>query len=330
MNKFIHSIKQCSLALAVVATFGMQAGITHAQGTYPNQTVRIVVPFSPSGGTDIQARALAQQFLESTGETFVVDNRPGASGLIGAQHVVDSDPDGYTILFTTATIAVNTTLYSKRMQFSAVNDLAPVSWISSTPLVLVTHPSVTATTVSQLIAQEKKQPGFFAAGVNTMGSTSHLSAEMLKQLAKVEHVIVPYKGGGPALIGLMSGETDFLFATVPSAAPHIRSGRVRAIAVTTEKQSSAFPDLPTMSKFYPGFAADNWYAMFVRSGTPTAVITKINGEISRALKAGPVVKFMAEEGLDPVGSSPEELGALLKREIAKYAKVIEQAKIKLF
>ena len=321
--------RRISLAAIAAAAFAVQPGIASAQGKYPENPVRIIVPFSPSGGTDIQARVLTQQFGESTGATFIVDNRPGASGLIGAQSVVDADPDGYNILFTTATIAVNTTLYAKRMKFSAVKDLTPISWITSAPLVLVVHPNVPATTVPQLIALEKKNPAYLTAGVNTIGSTSHLSAEMLKQFAGVEHVIVPYKGGGPALIGLMSGETDFLFATAPSAMPHIRSGRLRPIAVTTEKKSSAFKDLPTMSEFYPGFASDNWYAMFFRAGTPKPIIDKINSEIRKALNSAAVAKFMASEGLDAVGSTPEELGALLKREITKYAKVIKQANIKL-
>ena len=315
-------------AIAAVA-LTVQSGVAMAQEKYPVHPVRIIVPFSPSGGTDIQARALAQVFQESTDTSFVVDNRPGASGLIGAQLVVDAAPDGHTILFSTATLAVNTTLYGNRMKFSVVKDLAPVSWITSTPLVLVVHPSVPAKTVPELIALEKKNPGYLTAGVNTIGSTSHLSAEMVKQFAGVEHVIVPYRGGGPALIGLMSGETDFLFATAPSAMPHIRSGKVRPIAVTTEKKASAFPNLPTMATFYPGFAADNWYAMFVPAGTPKTIVARINGLILNALKAGHVVKFMAEEGLDPVGSTPEALTALLQREIAKYAKVIKQAKIKL-
>jgi tripartite-type tricarboxylate transporter receptor subunit TctC len=313
----------------VFAALVSQSGFAPAQEKYPEHPVRIIVPFSPSGGTDIQARALAQSFLESTGETFVVDNRPGASGLIGAQLTVDSPPDGYTILFTTATLAVNTTLYGNRMKFSAVKDLAPVSWITSTALVLVVHPNVPARTVPELIALEKKSPGFMTAGVNTIGSTSHLSAEMLKQFAHVEHVIVPYRGGGPALIGLMSGETDFLFATAPSAAPHIRSGKVRPLAVTTEKRAAAFPELPTMASFYPGFTADNWYAMFVRSGTPASIITKINAEILKALKSPAVVKFMAEEGLDPVGSTSEQLASLMRGEIAKYSKTIRLAHIKL-
>ena len=324
-----HSLGRGLASAVAVAAFALQSGIAPAQGNYPDHPVRIIVPFSPSGGTDIQARAYAQKFLESTGQTFVVDNRPGASGLIGAQLAVESPPDGYTILFTTATIAVNTTLYGSRMKFSVMKDLAPVSWITSTPLVLVIHPSVPATSVPELIALAKKNPGYMTAGVNTIGSTSHLSAEMLKQVAHVEYINVPYKGGGPALIGLMSGETDFLFATAPSAAPHIRSGRVRPLAVTTEKKSSAFPDLPTMSTFYPGFTSDNWYAMFVPAGTPKPIIAKIRAEIVKALKSDAVIKFMAEEGLDPVGSMPEELEALLKREIDKYAKVIRDANIKL-
>jgi len=317
-------------AAVAVAAFAFQSGIVCAQDTkYPERPVRIVVPFSPSGGTDIQARAYAQVLLENTGQTFVVDNRPGASGLIGAQHVVESDADGYTILFTTATIAVNTTLYGKRMKFSAERDLAPVSWLTSTPLVLVVHPSVPVKSVRELIELEKSKPGYMTAGVNTIGSTSHLSAEMLKQFAGVEHVIVPYKGGGPALVGLMSGETDFLFATAPSAAPHIRSGKVKPIAVTTARKSSAFPDLPTVGSVLPGFAADNWYSMFVPRKTPKDVIAKINAELVKALKAPTVTKFMASEGLDPVGSTPADLASLLKREIAKYAKVIKQAKIRL-
>jgi tripartite-type tricarboxylate transporter receptor subunit TctC len=315
-----------TIALSAVALVPLPAA---AQGKYPDHPVRIVVPFSPSGGTDIQARALAQVFQESTGQNFIVENRSGASGLIGAQLVVDSPADGHTILFSTATLAVNTTLYGSRMKFNVQRDLAPVSWVTSTPLVLVVHPSVPAKSVKELIALEKKKPGYLTAGVNTIGSTSHLSAEMLKQLADVEHTIVPYKGGGPALVGLMSGETDFLFATAPSAAPHIRAGRVRALAVTTEKTSSAFPDLPTVASSLPGFTSDNWYAMFVPRGTPKPIIDSIRSEIVKALTSKTVAQFMANEGLDPVGSTPEELSALLRREIAKYAKVIQVADIKL-
>ncbi len=324
----LPSARSASVACLAAALY-LNAAAATAQEKYPHQPVRIIVPFSPSGGTDIQARAYAQVFSEDTGQQFIVDNRPGASGLIGAQAVVESPADGYTILFTTATLAVNRTLYASRMKFNPERDLAPVSWLTSTPLVLVVHPSVPARSVKELIALEKKAGGALTAGVNTIGSTSHLSAEMLKQLADVKHTIVPYKGGGPALVGLMSGETDFLFATAPSAMPHIRSGRVRALAVTTEKRSSAFPKLPTVAEFIPGFVSDNWYAMFVPKGTPQPIIQIINAEILKALQAPVVVKFMRSEGLDPVGSSPQELASLLRTEIAKYSKIIHYAGIKL-
>src|SRR5688572_30792544 len=200
-----------------------------AVAAYPEQPVHIVVPFSTGGGTDIQARLLADAFYRSTGQTFVVNNRPGASGLVGAQLVENAPADGYTILFTTATLAINPTLYGKRWTVDPLADLEPVSWITSAPLVLITHPNVPAKTVPELVAIAKKQPGLLNAAVNTPGSTSHLAAEMLKQKAGLDLTIVPFKGGGPAVRSVIAGETDFLFATGPSAAPYVRSGQVRAL-----------------------------------------------------------------------------------------------------
>ena len=299
-----------------------------AQG-WPSKPVRIIVPFGAGGGTDIQARVLGAKFHESTRQTFVVDNRAGASGLIGADIVVGSPADGYTILFTTATLSINTTLYGSRMKFNPVNDLAPVSWVASTPLVLVTHPSVPVKSVTELIALAKRNPGYLNAGVNVPGSTSHLAAEMLKQIGGIEAVIVPYKGGGPSMAALMSGEIDFLFATGPVAAQAIRAGRVRGLAVTTAKKASAFPDLPTLSTFYPGFESDNWYAMFFPANTPADIVAKLRAEIVKALQTPEVRTFMEREGLDPVGSTPEELRDQVKLEIVKYAEVISKGNIRL-
>jgi tripartite-type tricarboxylate transporter receptor subunit TctC len=314
------------------ATLAASASIYPAVGStapYPDKPVRIIVPFSTGGGTDIQARLLSDSFSRSTGQQFIVDNRPGASGLIGAQLTKDAPADGYTILFTTATITINPTLYGNRWNVDPLKDLAPVSWITSAPLVLIVHPTVPAHSVKELIAIAQKQPGLLNAGINTPGSTSHLSAEMLKQKTGIDVTLVPFKGGGPAVQSIVAGETDFLFATGPSAAPFIRSGQVRALAVTTPKPSSAFPDLPTMNTIYPGFESDNWYAMFVRTGTPPEVIAKINSQIHEALASPQVQKFMAHEGLDPVGSTPEELTALVKRESAKYAGVIQRGHVAL-
>ena len=297
-----------------------------AAQNWPDKTVRIIVPFGPGGGTDIQGRLLGKKFYESMGQTFVVDNRAGAAGLIGAEQVVKSPPDGNTVLFTTASLSVNVTLYKKSLTFDPLKDLVPVSWISSVPLVLVTHPSVPAKSVKDLIALAKKT-GKLNAGNNGAGTTSYLAVEMLKQATGASMVNVSYKGGGPAVIALISGEVDFEFATALAAKPHIDSGKVKALAVTTAKPARAFPALPTMTSMYPGFDVDNWYAMFMPAGTPKLIVDKLRAEILKALKAPDVHEFVAKEGGEPVGSTPEELTAMFRREIAKYAKVIEAGHI---
>jgi len=313
------NLRFAGLLLSAV-TLGV-SGAVHAQN-WPDKTVRVIVPFGPGGGTDIQGRLLGKKFFESMKQTFVVDNRAGAAGLIGAELVVKSPPDGYTVLFTTASLSVNVTLYKKSLTFDPIKDLAPVSWISSVPLVLVTHPSVPVKSVKDLIALAKKT-GKLNAGNNGAGTTSYLAIEMLKQATGASMVNVSYKGGGPAVIALISGEVDFEFATALAAKPHVVSGKVKAIAVTTAKPAKAYPGLPTMVSMYPGFDVDNWYAMFMPAGTPKPIVDKLNAEILKALKASDVLEFMAKEGGEPVGSTPEELTAMFKREIAKYAKVIE-------
>jgi tripartite-type tricarboxylate transporter receptor subunit TctC len=314
---------------ATITAFALPLQTPAFAQEWPVKPVRIIVPFGPGGGTDIQARVLTTVFHEHTGQSFIIENRTGASGLIGAEIAANAPPDGYTILFSTATLTINTTLYGSRMKTDPVKDLAPISWLTSTPLVLVAHPSVPAKSVKELVALAKRQPAFLNSGVNVPGSTSHLSAEMLKQRAGIEAIIVPYKGGGPAIIALMSGEIDYLFCTGPVAAANLKSGRIRALAVTTAKKASAFPDLPTMNTFYPGFESDNWYAMWFPAGTPRDIVTKMNALILKSMHNGKVRQFMVNEGLDPVGSTPEELGAQIKREIAKYAEVIRKGNIKL-
>jgi len=311
------------VALAVVAAFAMSGAFAQS---WPAKPVRIIVPFGPGGGTDIQARLLGKHFNESVKQTFIVDNRAGAGGLIGAELAVQSPPDGYTILFTTASLAVNVTLYGKRIKFDPLKDLTPVSWISSTPLVLVAHPSVPAKSVKDLVALAKRT-GKMNAGSNGAGTTSHLSVEMLKQMTGINVAHIPYKGGGPAMAALVSGETDFLFATGPVATIQIKAGKVKGRAVTTVKKSSAFPDLPTMNSVYPGFESDNWYAMLFPAGTSKEIVAKLNSEIAKALKTKDLQEFMAREALDPVASSPEQLQANFKREIERYAKIIKAGNI---
>jgi tripartite-type tricarboxylate transporter receptor subunit TctC len=317
--------KQLRLAGAVFAAASMLWGAPVAAQQWPSKAVRVVVPFGAGGGTDIQARLLAQKFQASMGQNFLVDNRSGAAGLIGAELVAKSPGDGYNILFTTASLAINVTLHSKRMAFDAYTDLVPVSWVSSVPLVLVVHPSVPAKNVKELVALAKKSR--LNAAHNGSGTTSHLSIEMLKLFGGVDVTPVPYKGGGPAIVSLISGETDFSFATALAAAPFIKTGKVRPLAVTTAKRAAALPDLPTMKSFYPEFESDNWYAMFLSKGTAKEIVTKLNSEILKALKSPDVNEFIRKEGGEPVGSTPEELATYFKREGAKYAKVIKAAKI---
>ena len=320
-------MKTKAIALfAAAAVFPVLSSPSVAQ-QWPDKTVRILVPFPPGGGTDIQARLLTTAFQKSTGQNFIVDNRTGASGLIAAQLTVDSPPDGNTILFTSGSISVVATLHAKRMKFDIYKDLQPISWISSTPLVLTLHPSVPARDVKELVALAKRTPGGMNATGNTAGSTAHLSGEMLNQVAGLKTTVLTYRGGGPAVIALISGEADYGFATAPSIMPHLKSGKARAIAVTTPKRSSALPDLPTMNTYYPGFESDNWYAMFFPAGTPRPIVDRMNAEIKKALQTPEVKAFYPREALDAVASTPEELTALLKREIPKYAKVIRIANI---
>ncbi len=295
--------------------------------TWPAKPVRIVVPFAPGGGLDVQARLFGKKFFETMNQSFVVDNRTGAGGLIGAEAVARAAPDGYTILFSSASLAVNASLY-KKLAFDPLKDFDPVSRVSSVPLVLVVHPSVPVRSVPELVALAKRRAGQFNASSNGVGTTSHLSVEMLKQYAGVAITHVPYKGGGPATTAVLSGEVDIAFVPVLSAQPFMKSGKVRLLAVTTAKRSSILPDVPTMKSFYPEFEADNWYAFFVPAGTPPDIVTKLHGEIIKAMKSAEMIDYLSHDGADPVGSTPAELAAYYRQEIARYAKLIKSANIK--
>jgi tripartite-type tricarboxylate transporter receptor subunit TctC len=230
------------------------------------------------------------------------------------------------LLFSSASLAVNVSLY-KKLAFDPVKDFDPVSWVSSVPLVLVVHPSVPVKSVPELVALARKRAGQFNASSNGIGTTSHLSIEMLKQYAGVAVTHVPYKGGGPATTAVLSGEVDIAFVPVLSAQPFMKSGKVKVLAVTTAKRSSILPDVPTMKSYYPEFESDNWYAFFVPAGTPQDIVTKLNAEILKALKAPDVIDYLSHDGADPVGSTPAELAANYRREIVKYAKLIKAANI---
>jgi tripartite-type tricarboxylate transporter receptor subunit TctC len=313
----------CSAALALAVACAPNA----AAQAWPTKPVRMIIAFPPGGGTDISGRLLAKRYTETLGQSFVVENRGGAGGVLGAEAVAKAPPDGYTILVTTASLSVNATLHRK-LPFDPVKDLAPLSWIASVPLVLFVHSSVPAKSVKELVGLARKRPDAMNAGSNGAGTTSHLAIEMFNQAAGIKAAHVPYKGGGPAQIALLSGEIDFRFGSVFASIHHLRAGRYRALAVTTEKPSSLLPEVPTMNSIYPGFVCDQWYAMFVPAGTPKDIVTRLHAETVKAINSDEMREQLKRDGAYAVGSTPEELSAMFAREIARYAKVIATAKIK--
>ncbi|MCW5574591.1 MAG: tripartite tricarboxylate transporter substrate binding protein [Burkholderiales bacterium] len=316
-----------SAVAGVLALTGMVGSDALLAQQYPTKPIRVVVPFAPGGGADVLARLLAKPMQAKLNQMLVVDNRAGAGGLLGAQIVAGSAPDGYTILLATASLAVNTSLLAN-VRFDPIKSLAPVSWLASGPLVLVAHPSVPANSLKELIALAKNRAGGMNAGSNGAGTTSHLSIEMLRQMTGIEIAHVPYKGGGPAITGAVSGEVDILFATAPSAKPHLSTRRLKGIAITTANKSPAFPDLPTVGSVLPGFESNNWYAVFAQVNAPKEIVTKLSEEFSQATKAPEVLSFMAKDGIDPVGSSPAVLGSYFKNEVIKYSDVIKRGNVR--
>jgi tripartite-type tricarboxylate transporter receptor subunit TctC len=310
------------LSLAIMSTPLVQAQ------SYPSRTVRIVVPTAPGGGSDTQARLLAKRFTESMGHGFVIDNRPGASGVIGAELVARAPADGYTLLFGTAQIAVSTLLL-KKISFDLARDFASVSLVSSAPQYLMVHPSVPARSVPELVALARKSPGKLNGGSSGSGSANHIALEMLKQAAGISVTHVPYRSGAPSIGALIAGETDLNFSGAVTALPHVRSGKVRALAVTSLKPTAAAPSLPTLDSIYPGFESANWYALFAPGALPSPIVNKLHAETVNAMRSAEVRDFMAAEGADPVGNSPAEMLAYLKRELERYGKVIKAGNIRV-
>ena len=320
-------MKTLHVAVLLAAAWALALPTLVSAQSYPQKSVRVIVPFAPGGATDIQARVLSREIGEQFRQPFVVENRPGASGMIGAEAVVNSAADGYTILFTTAALAINATLSKSTIKFDPAKDLAPVIWVSSTPLVLIVHPNVAAKSAEELIELARKKPASLNVALTVSGSTSHMAAEMFRQLAGISFTSIPYKGGAPAMLAMVSGEVDFLFAEALLAAPQIKAGKVRALAVTTVKPAAAFPDLPTMNSMLPGFVADNWFAIYAPAGTPTEIVSTINAAIRRALDTKTVRALFEHDALISAGGTPEDLGVHLKREIERYADVIRKGNI---
>lgn len=308
--------------LLFAAALLLAAGAALAQQAWPVKPLRMIVPFATGGGTDIQARLFSAKLQPLLGQQVIVDNRTGAGGNIGAELVAKSPADGYTVLFQSASLAVNASLYSK-LNYNAMRDFAPVMLVSSTPLILVVHPSVPSKNVKELVALAKTKPGVFNFGSNSTGTTSHLAAELLKTMTGTKMTHVPYKGSGQAVIALASGEIDMLFTTILAALPHMETGRMRALAVTTLKRWPSLPNIPTVDETLKGFESDNWYGMFFPAKTAPAIINRFHTEMMKVLNDADVKKLMENQGAIALGTSPDEMTAYLKSEIEKYAKVIK-------
>jgi tripartite-type tricarboxylate transporter receptor subunit TctC len=298
-------------------------GVASVQAqNYPARPIRVIVPFLPGGATDILARLLGARFHAAWGQAAPVENRPGAGGNIGADIVAKSAPDGYTLLMNSASATVNVTLYP-RMPYDLRKDLAPITIVASAPIVLVVHPSVPARTLPELLKLAKSRKDMLAFGSNGTGTTSHLAGELLQQLSGVKFTHVPYKGAGGATLALISGEVEIGTPAVTSARPHIASGKMRGLAVTTQRKSSVLPGLPTVDSIYPGFDIDNWFALWAPGGTPQAIISQIHAEAVKSLQHQDLKNFMQREGAEPVGNTSAEFAAHINREIEKYARIIK-------
>ena len=289
-----------------------------AQSEYPAKPVRIVIPIAPGGGTDIVGRMIAQKLTQAFNQQFLVDNRPGAGGIIGSDAVAKSAPDGYTVLVTPTSHAINPSIYAK-LPYDTVKDFAPVALLVSATTVFVVHPSLPARTINEVVTLAKAQPGKLSFGSAGKGHLFHLTGELFKTAAKIDIVHVPYKGGSPAITNLVGGEVSLLFETMIALQPFIDAKRVRPLAVASAQRSPLLPGVPTfVESGFPSIVASNWYALFAPAATPRAAITRLNGEIGRALNTPDMRERLQAQGTEVVAGSPEQLGDFVKSELAKW------------
>ena len=318
------AVKTSALLLAA----WLPAMPVQAADVFPARPIRLVSPFAPGGGNDLVSRTLAAALSKNTGQSVVVDNRPGATTIIGMDLVAKAPADGYTLVMSSSTLAINVTLYPK-LPYDVLRDFAPVSLVATTPLILAVHPSQPATTVAELIALAKAKPGelfFPSAGT---GDAPHLAAELFNIVAGVKLVHVPYKGAAIGISDLVAGRLALMFGTSPTTLPHVRSGRLRAIAVTGRARSAVMPELPTVAESgLPGYEAGSWYGVLAPARTPPAVILKLSTEFAAALALPDVREKLKAQGVDPVGNTPAQFADYIRQEIVKWAKVMQAANVK--
>jgi tripartite-type tricarboxylate transporter receptor subunit TctC len=319
----VKRLDRCALGIMLIVALPVLAQ------SYPSKPIRLVLPYPPGGGTDVIARPLAQKLTEQLGQQVIVDNRGGAGGNIGMEFVAKSPADGYTLLFAlTAQYAVNPSLYPK-LSYDPIRDYAPISLLANAPYLLVVHPALPAKSVAELVALVKARPGQLSYSSSGNGSGAHLAGEMLRSLARVEIVHVPYKGAGPAMPDLIAGQVQLSFITYTAAGPHIKTGRLRALGVTTANRSPTLPDLPAIGETVAGYDSAVWYGFAAPAGTPLEIVSKLNAEVLRVLAAPDFRSRITLEAVSPIGSTPEEFGSFMKSEIVRWAKVVKDSGAKV-
>ena len=315
-------MKPCYRVWLVCIVAGLACAAS-ASAQYPNRPVRMILAFPPGGGTDATARIIAPKLSGYLGQQVVVENRPGGGANIGAEIAAKSPPDGYTLFMATTAHSVSATLYRK-LGYSLVRDFAPVTLLASTANIVVVHPSVPVHSVKALIALAKARPGQLDFASSGSGSQPHLAGELFNSLAGTKMLHIPYKGGGPAVVALVSGEAAVGFATMPSVVHHVKSGRLRGLAVTSAQRSPLVPDLPTVSESgVSGYEAGPWYGLLVPTGTPREAVSRLNAEMLKVVKLPDVKERMAAQGLTPLNSTPDEFGAYVRSEVEKWGKVVK-------
>ena len=315
-------VANCGWILLFLAT-----GAGWAQN-YPAKPIRMLIGFAPGGGADIVARALSPRLMEALGQQIIVDNRPGANGIIAAELAAKAPPDGYTLLVAPGNYAFAPAMYAK-LPFDMASAFAPVSQLAETPLLVVVHPSLPAQTIPQLVALAKSHPGKLTYASGGIGGSAHLATELFRTLTRVDLVHVPYKGSGAAITDLIGGQVVMCFCTLPSVFQQAKSGRLRALAVTTARRTPAAPDIPTVAETgVPGYEMSQWYGLLAPAGTPAPIIQRLNAEIGKALKHPESRSRLQADGAEPVGSSPDEFGAFFKSEIVRWTSVVQKAGIR--
>jgi tripartite-type tricarboxylate transporter receptor subunit TctC len=297
--------------------------------TYPAKPVRIIVPFAPAGSTDITARVVAQKLTDGWRQQVIVDNRAGAGGNIGAEAVAKSAPDGYTLLLaTTGVMAINHRLY-RNLSYDALRDFAPVTQIGALPLILIIHPSLPAKSVKDLVAMGKAKPGELSYASSGVGSATHMTSELFRMMAGVDIVHIPYKGSGQAMVDLISGQVGMAFDQITSSLPHVESGKLRALAVTSAKRFPSVPQLPTVAEAgIRGYESVSWNGIAAPLGTPRDIISRVQEQVARALQAADIKERFFKDGIEGVGSTPEQFAAHIRSERAKWENVVDSAGIK--